>query len=304
MRRLRAALRAYPLDVREADGEVLVGLAQDLVEDGASSANREALGLLAGGLSARAQRFAGGSWEDGLRLVAFPIAAAFLAIACGAVTASLPSPAWPGWRAVAVLGAPAVAVYGLLAGRRLPVVAGAAGLVLLGIAQSNSHLQTPDLAGTVLWGRNASHHGFEVPLLGVAIPGALVLAGAAAVVEPRCAARSTVLAALAWIAGGAVAVRLAITRAGDVTVGDLGVDGVGLCMAAYGAGVAGALLLAVVRRRRRPAAVIAALTVLPGVSLYGAAVLPYGDAPALAAAALAATAAAAVLLVRPAVRAG
>lgn len=310
MRRLRAALRAYPRDVRRTGGDVLLGLAQDLIDDGTSSVNREALGLIAGGLSARAQRIARGGWEEGLRRAALPIAAAFLAVACGAVAALLPAAAWPGWSAVAVLGAPALAVFGLLAGRRGPVLAGAAGLVVLGIAQSNSHVQALNLVSSVVWGQPGS--GFDVPLLGAAIPGALVLLGAGAAIDPRRAERSTVLATLAWVAAGAVAVRFAISHTGPaatqaLTVGDLAFDGVGACMAAYGVAALGALVVGVARRRRDPAglpaAVLAALTLLPGAAVYVAASLPLDPAPGLAAAALAVTAGTA-LLVRPVVRAG
>ncbi len=53
-RRLRWALRAYPHRVRATEGDVLLSLARDLLDEGGSSIDREALGLLRGGLVARA----------------------------------------------------------------------------------------------------------------------------------------------------------------------------------------------------------------------------------------------------------
>src|SRR5919202_615509 len=50
---------------RRVHGEVLLGLAQDLVDEGASSVHREALGLVGAGLMGRLERLAGERWQEG-----------------------------------------------------------------------------------------------------------------------------------------------------------------------------------------------------------------------------------------------
>jgi hypothetical protein len=49
---LRLCLHAYPLEVREPDGRVILDLARDLSSKGGISMTREAVGMLLGAISA------------------------------------------------------------------------------------------------------------------------------------------------------------------------------------------------------------------------------------------------------------
>ena len=84
-RRLRRALYAYPSEVRDAHGDVLISLARDLVDSGASSVGREALGLLRGGVAARLGLVALAPWDPALRRSAILATAAWVIAGAGAL---------------------------------------------------------------------------------------------------------------------------------------------------------------------------------------------------------------------------
>ncbi len=290
-RRLRWALRAYPRDVRATEGDTLISLARDILDEGGSSIDREALGLLRGGLAARAGALARAPWEPALRRAALGIAGAVLALACGAASWWLRDPAWPGWRWIAVLTAPVLVIGGLVAGRRAPVAGGALLLLVLGVAQANGFRPTFALQGSIEWGvRGGPNAGaaasFDLPLLACALPGALVILASAAHARrpvPRAAAAATV----AWLAAAAAGAFLAVegiaTRnpPSALTLGGIRLDGLGACMAAAVVAAMISLALGLARRRRDPAGMLAGAlvvaAVLPVVVLYGLAALPLGD---------------------------
>lgn len=305
-RRLRFALHAYPRRRRCADGEVLLALAQDLADLDGHSVNREALGLLAGGLVERAELLASASWQRALPRAALPVAVGFAAVALGAAVMSLHSVTWPGWSWLLLLGAPACALAGLLTGRPLPVGAGALALVLLGVAQANSGAQALHLVGTVDWDTDAgATNGFSLSLLAAGIPGALLLLASVPFVR-EAKPRATWRATAAWVLAGAVAVRAALgldepsDAVGSVALGVVRVDGVGLCMVGFAALAVAALFATLLPGVRSPqrvkVAVLVALTVVPATALYCASALSTGSASVLALFALAATVATAALL--------
>ena len=88
------------------------------------------------------------SWEQALRRVAIVFAGALLAIACGAAMTWWKGFAHPGEVWLAVLAAPALALGGLLSGRRPLVVLRALLVLALGAAQANGQVWLP-LQGSV-----------------------------------------------------------------------------------------------------------------------------------------------------------
>lgn len=276
-RRLRAALRAYPRDTRQAEGDLIISLAGDMVDGGQSSINREALGMLRGGLAARAGDLANAPWEEALRRVSLPIAAALLAFNIGALAfwLGMDGLVWPGWSWIAALGAPGLAVFGLLAGRRMPLALGAALICLLGFAQGNG----PFLAGRLLNGNLYwATGGFDIPILACAIPAGMLLL-ATALCAGRRAARLATLTTLTWVVAGAIAVRLIYVQ--QLTVGGVALNGTGICVVAYGIVMVAALAVGLVRCRRDPAGMLAGLlglaTILPVLLLYGVSSIPLDE---------------------------
>ena len=283
MRRLRVALHAYPRRVRKAEGDVLLDLAQDLA-DGPSSVNREAAGLVRGGLVVRAGALARAPWDGALERLAVPLAVAFTALVWGRAAQALSStfPDWPGWSWIVTLLAPLLTLAGLLAGRRTLAAAGALLLVVLGVAQGNSRPVTTAnwFSGIFEWDvQGGFTHGYGVAALGCAIPGGLVLLAAAARL-PHAPGRWRWSVATAWAAAASLGVFLVGGQ--QVTLAGLHLDGVTLSLLAYGAAVAGfAAVVAGRRGVRAPAASLAALlalaTTAPVLALYGLSALPVPD---------------------------
>lgn len=203
-----------------------------------------------------------------------PIAAALLALSIGALAFWMDGLAWPGWSWIAVLAAPALAVAGLLGRWRLPLVLGGILICLLGVAQGNGPLLTTRLQGYVSWQTS----GFDLPLLACAIPAGLLLL-AASFSTGRRASRSTTLATLTWVVAGAISVRLLFGQA--AMIGSVTLDGLGICLVAYGIAVIVAMVVGVGRRRRDPTGMLAGIlglaTVLPIMLPFGVSTVPLDD---------------------------
>jgi hypothetical protein len=125
---LRLCMRAYPRSMRKRDGEVLLDLTRELVEDG-SPAFRQAAGLLRGGTRSRLRHAASGSqclpWSEARSRLALPLAAALFAVALAGAEHSTPGLAWIGWSwALTLVGATA-ALAGAAIGRSDLTAAGA-----------------------------------------------------------------------------------------------------------------------------------------------------------------------------------
>jgi hypothetical protein len=125
---LRLCMRAYPRSMRKRDGEVLLDLTRELVEDG-SPAVRQAAGLLRGGTRSRLRHAASGSqslpWSEARSRLALPLAAALFAVALAGAEHSTPGLAWIGWSwALTLVGATA-ALAGAAFGRSDLTAAGA-----------------------------------------------------------------------------------------------------------------------------------------------------------------------------------
>ena len=274
--RLWLALRAYPREMRQAEGAVLISLARDLVDEGQSSTGREALGLLRGGLVARAGDLAELPWQEALRRIALPVAVALLAVDLGTLAfwLGIDGLAWPGWSRIAVIAAPALALLGLLAGWRLPLAFGGTLVVLLGVAQGNGLLLNGPLEATATW----TASGFDLPFLGAVIPAGLLFL-AASICPGRRASFPAVLATTAWVAVGAISARLLYPQ--YVALGKVDLNGLGICLVAYGLAMIGALAIGTIRRHRDPAGMLAGIlglaTILPVVLLYGVSAVPLGD---------------------------
>ncbi len=286
-RTLRWALRAYPPAVREREGDMLLSLAADMVDTG-SSAGREALGLLRGGIAMRFGTLARAPWEPALHRAAIQLAGVMAALTCGAAW-WWQEPAWPGWSWVAALVAPALVLGGQLAGRRAPVACGAVLLIVLGVAQANSALPTlAGVTGSIEWGitgegrRAGADQGISLPLFACAIPAAVLLLASAAHAR-RPVRRSVAIRRLAWVAAGVLLARVAMevaaarNPAASVTIAGVSLDGLGLSVVIAGLAAAVLLGVGVARRRRDPAGTLAAALAL-------AAVLPVACLYALAAA--------------------
>lgn len=294
-KRLRFALRAYPRKMRRTEGAILTSLARDLVDDGQSSTNREALGLLRGGLVARAGVLAELPWQNALRRIALPVAVALLAVSLGTLAFWMGAYglAWPGWSWLAVITGPALALLGLLAGWRLPLVAGGALVCLLGVAEGNGLLLNGPLEATASW----TTGGFDLPFLGAVIPAGLLFL-AASLCPGRRASLSTVLATSAWAAVGAIAARILYPQ--YVTLDKVDLNGLGICLTAYGLTIVGLMAIGTARRRRDPAGMLAGVlglaTILPVLLLYGVSSIPLGDNALLLLLALSALATTAFLI--------
>jgi hypothetical protein len=288
VRRLRWALYAYPRKVRDAEGDLLASLACDLLDAGRSSIGREALGLVRGGLAMRLGLAAHAPWEAALRRAAVAIAGVVLAIACGSAAATWGESAYPAEAWMAVLAAPALVIAGQLAGRRVPVAAGAVLLLFLGVAAGNGH--AVPLAGTIEWdlkgaGWRSAARGADLPLLSSALPGSVVLLASAAH-RRRRVSRSSALTTSALIIAAAVGVYLtlentaALNPLGTVRLGDVRFNGLGLCLVVASCAALVASAVQIVRRRRDPTGMLAAALVLaavvPVASLHVAFALPLG----------------------------
>lgn len=299
-RRLRIALHAYPREVRQAEGDLITSLAEDMIDDGRSSLNREAIGMLWGGLAARAGDLADAPWPDALHRVALWISTALFAIVLGAFAFWQDGLTWPGWSMIATVAAPAAALFGLLAGLRWPVTLGALLLCLLGFAQGNGHLPSVRLEGIFSW----PDSGMSLPLLACAIPASLVLL-ASSLTTPRPASRSTVLVAVAWVAAGAIPTYLLYPSTLVIGSAPVTSEYVAAPMAVCTVVAIAAFVTGFIRRRSDPVGaltgVLALVTVLPVMLLYGIGFVPLGDHLLLMLFALAAITAAGILLriVRP-----
>jgi len=201
-RLLRLALRSYPRERRERDGAVLLDCAAELASAGGSSRIREAAGLVAGGVAARAGTaradLASAPWRRTLEALAVPLAAATLAVwAAGAKPVlAVPGPAGRWWSAILV--AAAVALIGTLARRRGLALAGWAGtLACFGhsLVMNQAAAQPARFPGSL--------GSFGLDVGATFLP--LMLLGAAAAIAVRGPARP---GDLAWLALPVVAVAL------------------------------------------------------------------------------------------------
>jgi hypothetical protein len=144
-RMLRIALRAYPARRRRRDGEVLLDTSAELIDGGESTALREALGLLGGGIGARIEGGRAiavtGPWQQCLARLAVPVAAIVLALwAVAYVTLAGMGRFYP-----VILAAAALAFAGAVARSRPMAVTGwlAVGtLVAYAIVYAELHQQT------------------------------------------------------------------------------------------------------------------------------------------------------------------
>ncbi len=105
---------AYPKPVREAEGDLLLSLASDMLDAGQSSVNREMGGLLFGGVAARGRVFVMAPWREALHRGSLIIGCGLLAKLYGTFAAGLDGGVWPGWTWSAALAAPALLVVGQL----------------------------------------------------------------------------------------------------------------------------------------------------------------------------------------------
>ena len=129
---LRVCLRAYPPEVRERDGRVILDLARDLSNRGGITMTREAVGMLMGGFKARARAFrldlTTAPWRTALGRLTLPVAVALLCVVTAYVATMLQpgylgiDAGWlPVWAGLALVSMLAV-VLGAAFGRRLVVV--------------------------------------------------------------------------------------------------------------------------------------------------------------------------------------
>jgi hypothetical protein len=125
---LRLCSHAYPRAVRERDGEAIVDLAHELVDEG-SNPLREAAGLLLGGASLRVRAtisgLAAAPWNDARSRLGLPLAAALFALAAAWAGRSGVADAWVGWSIALTLAAAAVALGGAAGGHRWLAASGA-----------------------------------------------------------------------------------------------------------------------------------------------------------------------------------
>ena len=130
---LRVCLHAYPAEVREQDGWVILDLARDLSAKGGTKMMREAAGMLGGGLKARAGAFkldlTTAPWRAALGRLTLPVAVAMLCLVTAYITTMLQpgfldlDAGWlPVWAGLALLSVLTV-IVGASFGRRLLVVA-------------------------------------------------------------------------------------------------------------------------------------------------------------------------------------
>lgn len=170
-RLLRLCLYAYPPACRRRDGRAIIDLAKELAGRSRMAFLREAGGLLAGGMQARARAVrsavADAPWRGARERLALPLAVALL---CLFVAFAFPvRPEWIGWWALLALLAAAGAVVGAAVGR--PVLTTRASLVLLVLMAYDAFREltahSARWTGEVVIG--------EVNMLGMWLPAALLL---------------------------------------------------------------------------------------------------------------------------------
>jgi hypothetical protein len=275
-RRLRIALYAYPRGKRESDGEVLTSLAEDMIDSGLTSINRESLGMIRGGIATRFGGLADAPWASALHRVSLWIGVALFAITLGAFAFWQEGLAWPGWSLLATVVAPGAVLFGLLTGIRWPLALGALLLCLLGVAQGNSLLPAVRLDGLVHWPSS----GLDMPFLACALPAGVVLL-ACSLTTLRPAPRSTVVATAAWVAAGAIPVYLLYPMGLTIVSLSVTMESVAVPMFACVLAAITAFGVGLIRRHRDPAAMLAGVlglvTVLPTMLLYGIGFIPLGE---------------------------
>lgn len=275
--RLRAALHAYPKWVRAGDGDALLSLARELIDEGGSTVGRESLGLMRSGIAIRAGSLARAPWNKALRAVALPISIVLLSIALGAMSFWTQGLSWMGWSWLIVAAAPTLAIFGLLSGLRLPVLAGGLMICLLGVAQGNGQLSSVDLSGLVSWKTG----GFDFPLLGCAFTSGILIT-VAGFQRGQRAGFSKVAATLAWVIAGTILVRLLYPV--ELEISGVSLNGLAICFGACLLFGVGGLLLAALRRADPTTSLCGLLymaVVMPILVLYGVSRLELGDSALL-----------------------
>jgi hypothetical protein len=215
--RLEVALHAYPQDVREAEREVLLGLAHDMI-DGGASVNREAVAMGADGLRTRLVRRRVGCapWRDGLRLAGLPTASLFLALIVTGCLGMLHAPGWIGWWWAMGIGGSLLALVGLAMGWRRPAILGSLLLVCLCILDlRNGSREVVSVYTTHRTGPHEYDFGstgtIDFTALGVCTLGALVLLAASSTIDGR---RAHGVCHLSWSLIGAACAVLVAAYAG------------------------------------------------------------------------------------------
>ncbi len=274
---LRAALLAYPRDLRRTEGPVLLALAEELIEDG-WPVRREVLGLLGGGLSARL-RLTGVPWAAAFDRLAFPLAALLLAaMICGSGFDTYGGN-WVGWTLGIGIGGALAALAGIAAGQRFLAVPGA--VLVVFVCGLDGYRD--------LYGSGSRWVAFAVDVLPALLPAAILALAAAAV--PRSPALTKGL----WALCAALALVLVARLVRENTT-------TGTTVLAAGGALVCACLVASVRAgaAARAAAALALSAAAPAALWSVAAKAPADAAPAVLLGGAALTALVVVRLVRSA----
>ena len=234
-RLLRIALRAYPKEVRERDGAVLLDCAAELAGDGGSRL-REAAGLARGGLARRAGiargDFGAVPWGAATERLAVPLAAASLAVwGAGALRFWGLAPLGRWW-ALLLAGAVTALLGALTRDRRLAGTGWALTAAVMAFALVTGELDQQGSRFEVTFGTVA------VDMVAAFFP--LVLLGAATTIRLGGARRAD---DLHWVAAALAVIALA---SGD-PLGPTGPAGALLV-----GGLLGAPILVAVAARGRP----------------------------------------------------
>jgi hypothetical protein len=211
---------AYPRDLRGREGEVVLGLAEELIADGAP-VTREAVGLLAGGLRARLA-MTGVPWRASLQRLGLPLASLLMAAMLCSTGLDTFGGNWVGWTAgIGIVGG-AAAVVGLAVGRRRLAVPGAA--LVMGVCCVDGLRDH--------YGSGSRWVALSVDVLPALLPAAVVLLVCAIVVRPRGAAEAA--RALTWaLAGAGALVVTAIVIREHTTTGTTVLVAAGALAAAF-----------------------------------------------------------------------
>ncbi|MEA2171767.1 MAG: hypothetical protein QOF76_5067 [Solirubrobacteraceae bacterium] len=284
--RLELALHAYPQDVRAKERDVLLGLAHDMI-DGGASVTREATALGLDGLRLRFARRRVGSapWRDGLRLAGLPIAVLLLTLTVTGCLGMMHAPGWIGWWWTAGIGGSLLALVGLAAGWRRPATLGS--LLLFGLCVLDLRNGSREVVSVYTMHRTGPHAfdfgttgTIDFTALGVSSLGPLVLLAASLTISDR---RPQAVRNITWSLLVATAVTVAAAYAGTglwpfTSPFDTPAQGLN---AAPGAVVLGIAILTaaaglLVRRDApgRLAATLGAATLAPAIVLAAQACLP------------------------------
>jgi hypothetical protein len=218
---LRVCLRAYPPEVRDPEGQVILDLARDLSSKGGISMIREGAGMLLGGFRVRARALnldlTTAPWRAALGRLTMPLAMAFV---CLMVTfaASVFQPEYMGvgqtgsgsvwipvWAVLGVLASSAL-VVGLGLGYR-PLAVWASILVLA--LMSAAVLVEFVVHHTAIWSGNV--YNYELPVLLIWTPAAVLLTlSARSTAYSRTRGRRTT-SAVVWAAAVIISTLLALT---------------------------------------------------------------------------------------------